>query len=184
MLVSDRGVDPFRQYEPPPQVAEVVGQHAELQADLVRTEAVTRQPCPVRRLLAFLDPLLGRAALVVKPHDGVIGELEIRHDEADAREQLAGVMLDFRHDPSGGGPAVRLIMETLVADERLATGPTRRPEQDVFDQVRIGPFTFVFRVDITPSSTETEVSTTLQSRVARERSVPGAVAKLLDALKA
>src|SRR5712691_1002688 len=35
------------------------------------------------------------------------------------------------------------------------------------DQVRIAPFTFVFRVDITPSSTETEVSTTLQSRVAR-----------------
>jgi hypothetical protein len=41
--------------------------------------------------------MLGRAALVVKPHDGAIGELEIRDDEADAWEQLAGVMLDFRH---------------------------------------------------------------------------------------
>jgi hypothetical protein len=39
-----------------------------------------------------------RPALVVKPHDGTILELEIRHDEADAREQFAAVALDFRHD--------------------------------------------------------------------------------------
>jgi len=58
-----------------------------------------------------LDPLLGRATLVVKPHDGTIREREIRHDEAHAREQLADVVLDFRHDPSGRGPAVRLATE-------------------------------------------------------------------------
>jgi hypothetical protein len=52
--------------------------------------------------------LLGRAPLVVEPDDGPIGESEICHDEADAREQLADVMLDFRHDPSRRGPAVRL----------------------------------------------------------------------------
>jgi hypothetical protein len=34
----------------------------------------------------------------------------------------------------GRGPAVRLILETLVADERRAAGPTRRPKQNVFDR--------------------------------------------------
>ena len=55
----------------------------------------------MRGLLALLDPLLGGPALVVEMHDGLIGEREIRHDEAHAREQLADVMLDFCHDPSG-----------------------------------------------------------------------------------
>jgi hypothetical protein len=32
---------------------------------------------------------------MVEPHDGAIEEQEIRHDEADAREQLADVVLDF-----------------------------------------------------------------------------------------
>jgi hypothetical protein len=67
--------------------------------------------------------------------------LEICHDEADAREQLANVVLDFGHDPSRRGPAVRLIVEALVPDERRATGPTRRPKQEVLDrqlQVLVG----------------------------------------------
>jgi hypothetical protein len=46
-------------------------------------------------LLAFLYLLPCRAAFVVKPHDGATQEREIRHDEADAREQLGGVVLDF-----------------------------------------------------------------------------------------
>jgi hypothetical protein len=61
--------------------------------------------------------------------------------EADAREQLANVVLDFSHDPSRRGPAVRLIVEALVPDERRATGPTRRPKQEVLDrqlQVLVG----------------------------------------------
>src|SRR5206468_133863 len=60
--------------------------------------------------------------------------LEIGHDDADAREQLANVVLDFGHDPSRRGPAVRLIVEALVPDERRATGPTRRPKQEVLDR--------------------------------------------------
>ena len=119
------GGDSRRQHQPPPEIPEVVGQHAELEPDLIRPEPVTRQPCPVRRLLAFLDPLLRRPALVVKAHDGTIREREIRHDEADAGEQLTDVVLDFRHDPSGRRPVVRLILEALVADERRAAGPPR-----------------------------------------------------------
>ena len=36
---------------------------------------------------------------------GCVLEREIRHDEADAREQRIDVVLDFRHDPSGRRPA-------------------------------------------------------------------------------
>jgi hypothetical protein len=66
---------------------------------------MTRHSRPVRRPLTFLDPLFRGAALVVEPHDRAAGEGKIRDDEADAREQLAGVMLDFRHDPSDGPAA-------------------------------------------------------------------------------
>ena len=58
----------------------------------------------MRRLLAFLDPLLRRPALVVKPHNGTILERKIRQNEADAREQLADVVLDLgsvRNSPTG-----------------------------------------------------------------------------------
>ena len=86
----------LRQHESPAQIPEVVREHAQLQPDFVGAEAVTRQSRPVRRLLPLLDPLLGRAPLVVEPRDGATGEREIRHDEADAREQLADVVLDLR----------------------------------------------------------------------------------------
>lgn len=56
----------------------------------------------MRRLLSLFDPLFRGAALVVKPHDGAIGEREIRDDEADAREQLAGVVLGVRETAKGG----------------------------------------------------------------------------------
>jgi hypothetical protein len=67
-------VDALGQHQTPPQVPEVVRQHTELQSNLVRPEPVTREPRPVRRLLAFLDPLLRRAALVVEPDDGADSE--------------------------------------------------------------------------------------------------------------
>ena len=37
-------VDPLRQHQPAPQVPEVIGQDAQLQSDLVRSESVTRHP--------------------------------------------------------------------------------------------------------------------------------------------
>ncbi len=37
----------------------------------------------------------------------------------EPREQLAGMVLDFRDGASGRGPAVRLIVKALVPDERL-----------------------------------------------------------------
>ena len=58
------------------------------------------QPCPVRGLLAFLDSLLRRAALIVETHHQPARQRHVRHDEADAREQLARVILDLGDDTS------------------------------------------------------------------------------------
>jgi hypothetical protein len=69
----------------------------------------------------------------MKPHDIAIREREIRHDKTDARERLVDLALDFRHDPSRLGPAVRLIGETLASDRRLPAASTWRPKQKVFE---------------------------------------------------
>ena len=48
------------------EVAEVVGERMELEADGVGGEGATGQPGPFDRAFAFLDPLLRRATLVVE----------------------------------------------------------------------------------------------------------------------
>ena len=45
---------------------------------------MTRQTRPVRRLLALFDPLLGRATLVVEPHQRATRQARARHNESDA----------------------------------------------------------------------------------------------------
>ena len=40
-----------------------------------------------------------RASRVVEAYDRVIEKLEIRDDESNTREEFAGVVLHFRHDP-------------------------------------------------------------------------------------
>src|ERR1035437_5533031 len=52
----------------PQEVAQVVRQHEQLQPHLVVHKVVTGQSRPFDRVLAFLDPLLRRAPLVVEPH--------------------------------------------------------------------------------------------------------------------
>ena len=71
-----------------------------------------------------VDLLTRHGVALVKLDDGTILEREIRHDQADAQEQLTDVVLDFCHDPSGRGPGV-LIADTLVANERRAAGPSQ-----------------------------------------------------------
>ena len=126
--------DPRRQDQSAPEVAQVVGQDAQLPAHLVCPEPMARQPRPVGGLLAFLDPLLRRAALVVEPDDRAARKDPVGHNEPDAREQLTPVVLHLGDNPSGGGPALRLVAETLVPHQRLAAWPSRRTKEDVFDR--------------------------------------------------
>ena len=50
-------VDSLRQHQPPPQVAQVVGQHAQPESYLIGPEMMAAQPRHLHRLLAFFDPL-------------------------------------------------------------------------------------------------------------------------------
>ena len=114
-------LDPVRQSEPSPQVTQVVGQHAQLQSHFVGPEAMTRQPRPVRGLFTFFDPLLGRAALVVEPHHRAAWQGHARHDESDAREQLALVMLDLGDNPPRLRPALGLKAAKFPVTKSLDT---------------------------------------------------------------
>src|SRR4029077_14320285 len=80
---------------------------------------MTREPGPMRRPLAFLDPLLGCAPLVVEPHYRPARQAQIRDDEADSREQLPEVELHLRHHPSRRFPTSRLVEKALVPDHAL-----------------------------------------------------------------
>jgi hypothetical protein len=56
------------QYRLPQEVAQVVGQHEQLQPHFVVHKVVTGQAGPFDGVLAFLDPLFRRAPLVIEAH--------------------------------------------------------------------------------------------------------------------
>ena len=65
-------LDGDRQDEPTQQIAKVIGDDAEQEADLIGPEPVTGEPGPVGGFLGVLDSLLGRPTLVVEANDGPI----------------------------------------------------------------------------------------------------------------
>src|SRR5262245_34987856 len=70
-----------------------------------------RQPCPLDRALAFLDPLFARPALIVEGDDPLGWARQGGDDETDARIKLAGMPYDFGDHPARLGPGSRLIDE-------------------------------------------------------------------------
>lgn len=58
--------------------------------------------------------LLCRSALVVEPDDPVWFHWQIGDNEADAREQLAGMPFHLGDDTTGFVPRCRLILEVAV----------------------------------------------------------------------
>jgi len=92
------------QHSLPQEVAQVVRQHEQLQPHLVVYKVVTGQSGSFDGVLAFLDPLLRRAPLVVEPHHPFGWPAQIGHDEPDAREQFAVVPLP-PWPPRGGRDA-------------------------------------------------------------------------------
>jgi hypothetical protein len=108
------GVDPRRQDEPPPQIPQVVREHAQQQPDLVRPEPMTRESRPVRRLLPLLDPLLGGAALVLEGDDALGRAAHVGDDVANARIKLAWMLLDLGNHPARLAPTSCLVGEVGV----------------------------------------------------------------------
>ena len=72
----------------PQKIAQVVGQNKQSQPHLIRDKALAGQPRPVQGILAFLDPLLGGAAPVVKVNHPLGLCAHIGHDETDSRKEF------------------------------------------------------------------------------------------------
>jgi hypothetical protein len=79
-------------------VAEVVGQHMQLETHRIGGERSTRQPRPFDRALAFLDPLLRRAALVVAGDDPLGRPRQVGDDIADPWVQFPVMPFDLGRD--------------------------------------------------------------------------------------
>jgi hypothetical protein len=92
-LLPDGGerpmLDLLRQCQGPHEVGEVVGERMKLEADRVVVELAARQPRPLDGVLALLDPLFRRAALVLEGHDALGGTPQVGDDEADAGIELS-----------------------------------------------------------------------------------------------
>jgi hypothetical protein len=78
-------------------------------------KVAAREPRPFDRVLAFLDVLLARAALVVEGDDTLDRPRQVGDDEADPRIQLAWMPFDLGHDAARLVPALRPIGEAGVA---------------------------------------------------------------------
>ena len=100
-VVIDHSLDLLGQRQGAEEVGEVVGQRVQLQPHGIRLEALAGQPRPGDGVLAFLDPLLRRATLVVEHHHPLGRSRHVGDDEADAGIQFARMPLDLRHTRRG-----------------------------------------------------------------------------------
>ena len=126
-------LDIARERQPPQEVAQGVRQQEQLKADLIIHEVVAGQPRRVQGVLALFDPLLCRAAVVVKRHHVLRPPAEVGHDEPYAGEQLAVVPFHLGHHSAAGVPTGGLIRKTVVADKRPHRRPAHWPGQQVVD---------------------------------------------------
>src|ERR1044071_2556995 len=95
-------------------VPEIIGQRMELKTHGIGGEGTARQPRPFDRALSFLDPLLARAAPVIKGDDTLGRSRQVGDDEPHTRIHLARMPLDLRHNMAWLVPALRLIAEAGV----------------------------------------------------------------------
>lgn len=107
-FVADTGQRPvlhlLRKREGAQEVGKVVGKRMKLEPHRVAPHGATRQPGPFDRVLALLDVLLRRAALVLKHHVPVSTAREVGDDGADARIKLARMPFDLGNDPPFPAP--------------------------------------------------------------------------------
>jgi len=103
------------------QVGQVVRERVQLQPHGVGGEAVTREPRPGDRVLAFLDLLLRRAALIIERHHRVGGARHIGDNAADPRIEFAGVPLHL-HKYTIRLPANAVLQKSIAGGVVRITG--------------------------------------------------------------
>jgi hypothetical protein len=113
----------------PHEIAEVVGERMKLEADGIGDEGAARQSRPFDRALAFFDPLLRRAALVVEGNDALRRPRQIGHDKADPRIKFTRMPLDLRHDTPRLLSTLRLIPVAGVVAAHVMRSPDRALQQ-------------------------------------------------------
>ena len=73
----------------------------------------------INRVLALLDVLLGRAALVIEGDHALGRAGQIGDDEADARIEFAQMPFDLGDGPAFPVPRPRLIAEAVMKPQQL-----------------------------------------------------------------
>src|ERR1035437_6116527 len=85
---------------------------------------MAREASHLYRLLALLDPLLGRAPLVIEPYHRPARRLQVGHDEAYSREQLPSMELHLRHHTPRRLPTGR-VNNSAMSRSRLSLAGMR-----------------------------------------------------------
>ena len=106
---------------------------------------------------AFLDVLLGGATLVVEVDDPVRFHRHVGDNEADPREQLAGMPLDLGDNTTGFVPGRCLILEVAVDPLHAFWWTTQR----ALEQMR----NLALKYAIGPEADGVEISLRFQSFV-------------------
>ena len=114
-------------------IAQVVGQNKQSQHHLIRDKALAGQPRPVQGILAFLDPLLGPAATVVKVNHPLGSCAPVGQDETDSRKEFAAMPLDLGNHPTRPVPTGRLIFEIGKPNDGFSGWAPHRSGQQVFN---------------------------------------------------
>src|SRR5215467_7357678 len=90
-----------------------------LEPHRVGGERSARQSRPLDRTLAFLDPLLASAALVVEGDDPLRRSCHVGDDEADTRIKLSGMPFDLRNHRARLGRQFEAVLDNGQAMERV-----------------------------------------------------------------
>ena len=114
-------------------IAQVVGQNKQSQPHLIRDKALAGQPRPVQGILAFLDPLLGPAATVVKVNHPLGSCAPVGQDETDSRKEFAAMPLDLGNHPTRPVPTGGLVFEIGKPNDGFSGWAPHRSGQQVFD---------------------------------------------------
>ena len=104
----------------PQKIAQVIGQDKQTQPHLIRDKMLAGQSRPVQGIFAFLDPLLGGAATVVKVNHPLGLCAHIGHDETDSRKEFAAMPLDLGNHPARPVPTGGLIVEIGKPNDRFS----------------------------------------------------------------
>ena len=105
----------------------------QLEPDGIVVELAAGQAGPLDGVLAFLDPLLGGAALMVERNHPLGRTAQVGDDEADAGVQFAGIPFDLGNHTTFLVPRTGLIAEVGVVAANMVGRPTNGPGQQVGD---------------------------------------------------